>query len=107
MIVEKIAAVKLFAKGAFRLGHFEIRNGHVSDYNKSSNRKESAMIDDLDQFDKEIDNWLKLERLWKINEYLNYQPLTPASISQEVTPTLARSPAAGGSSASAPTNSSS
>lgn len=62
----------------------------MSDYNKSSNRKESAMIDDLDQFDKEIDNWLKLERLWKINEYLNYQPLTPASISQEVTPALTK-----------------
>ena len=72
-LIESIITQKIYAKSTFKLGHFEIRNGHISDYHKNSTNGENRLIDDLDQFDKEIDNCLKLERLWKINEYLTYQ----------------------------------
>jgi hypothetical protein len=65
-LIEKMQAVKIFARSAFRIGHFEVRNGHISDYNRSR-QNEQRLIDDLDQFEKEIDNCLKLERMWKIN----------------------------------------
>lgn len=73
-LVERIQAVKIFAQSGFRIGHFEVRNGHISDYNRSRSEGK-PLIDDLDQFEKEIDNCLKLDRLWKINEYLTYLEL--------------------------------
>jgi hypothetical protein len=79
-LIERILAVKIFAQSRFRIGHFEVRNGHISDYNRSHKGGENRLIDDLDQFDKEIDNCLKLERLWKINEYLTYLELASSNV---------------------------
>jgi hypothetical protein len=82
-LIEKMLAVKIFAQSRLRIGHFEVRNGHISDYNRSRQGGQ-RLIDDLDQFEKEIDNCLKLERLWKINEYLTYLEIAPGSVQSEV-----------------------
>lgn len=77
-LINNLLSVKLFSQSRFRLAHFEVRNGHISDYNRGGCGQK--LIDDLDQFEKEIDNCLRLERLWKINEYLTYRQLDSASI---------------------------
>lgn len=83
LLVEKLLSVRILGTGRCEVGHFEIRNGHISDYNRGGSRG-AQLIDDLDQFEKEIDNCLKLERLWKISEYLSYREVTLSNLREGV-----------------------
>ena len=47
LLVGKLMEVKMFKR--FRIGHFEVREGHISDYNRNSEGA-GVLIDDLDQF---------------------------------------------------------
>jgi hypothetical protein len=87
-LVAKLMEVKMFRR--FEVGHFEIRNGHISDYNKNGGSGGGKLVDDLDQFEKDINNSLKLDRIWKINEYLAYRQLDASSVGAEVLPHLCR-----------------
>lgn len=80
LFMSKLIEIKIFED--VQLGHFEIKNGHISDYH--SNTSGINLIDDLDQFEKDINNSVKLDRLWKINQILEYKQVTPVTVNEEV-----------------------
>ena len=81
-LVRKLLQAKLFSEGRFTVGHFEIRKSHISDHNKP--REGGQVEDELEEFDREIDNCLKLERLWKINEHISYKSLDLGNVEKQV-----------------------
>jgi hypothetical protein len=58
--VEKLIGLKMFSLSAFQLGHFEVRNGHISDYNKDSLEDNSKLGEDINEFEEDIESSLKL-----------------------------------------------
>ena len=48
MLISKLLEIKTFNN--LSLAHFEIKNGHISDYNKNTSDRYLPIIDDMDQF---------------------------------------------------------
>jgi hypothetical protein len=85
LLIEKLLAVKGFH--SVSLGHFEIKKGHISDYHKNTieqSGRDFSSIDDLDQFERDIDKSVKLDRLWKINDFLEFRELSKDNKDSEV-----------------------
>ena len=82
LFFSKIMEVKPF--NSFEFAHFEIKHRHISDYCKNAAKGGNVLFDDLDQFEKDIDNSLILDRFWKINEYLCFKPLCSSTLIHEV-----------------------
>lgn len=47
-LIKTMMKVKIYSNRSFRMAHFEVRNGHIADYNKSKEGK--SLLDDLDKF---------------------------------------------------------
>lgn len=69
--------IKKFQESKFKIAHFELRNNHISDYNKSiatnDKKKKQRSPDQMDIFTKQIDTCIKLDKTYKIMQNINFK----------------------------------